>query len=110
MLGDKQAVRILFETVGPRFTDRPGGYTRVVRLAVPRLGDNGTRAVLEFVGVRDRVIERSPAPQFEGRDEACQVSRVRRQIGRNSLGPALEHSGRTWSFASSGGGIRVALR
>jgi large subunit ribosomal protein L17 len=66
LLGDKQAVRILFETVAPRFSDRPGGYTRVVRLAKPRLGDNGTRAVLEFVGVRDRVIERSHAPNFEG--------------------------------------------
>lgn len=66
LLGDKQAVRILFDTVAPRFSDRPGGYTRVVRLAKPRLGDNGTRAVLEFVGVRDRVVERSQAPQFEG--------------------------------------------
>jgi len=66
MLGDKQAVRILFDTVAPRFSERPGGYTRVIRLAKPRLGDNGVRAVLEFVGVRDRVIERSQAPQFEG--------------------------------------------
>jgi large subunit ribosomal protein L17 len=65
LLGDKQAVRILFETVAPRFTDRPGGYTRVVRLAKPRLGDAGTRAVLEFVGVRDRVAQRAPAPKFE---------------------------------------------
>ena len=69
LLGDKQAVRILFETIAPRFSDRPGGYTRIVRLAKPRLGDNGTRAVLEFVGVRDRVIERSPAPQFEGAEK-----------------------------------------
>ena len=47
----------------------PGGYTRIVRLAKPRLGDNGTRAVLEFVGVRDRVVERSQAPQFEGAEK-----------------------------------------
>lgn len=66
LLGDKQAVRVLFETVAPRYTDRPGGYTRVVRLAKPRLGDAGTRAVLEFVGVRDRVRQKSPAPRFEG--------------------------------------------
>ena len=69
LLGDKQAVRILFETIAPRFSDRPGGYTRIVRRAKPRLGDNGTRAVLEFVGVRDRVVERSQAPQFEGAEK-----------------------------------------
>jgi large subunit ribosomal protein L17 len=65
LLGDKQAVRILFADIGPRFADRPGGYTRILRLAKPRLGDAGTRAVLEFVGVRDRTAQRAPAPQFE---------------------------------------------
>ena len=66
LLGDKQAVRVLFDEVAPRFTDRPGGYTRIVRLAKPRLGDAGTRVILEFVGVRDRVVERSVRPTFEG--------------------------------------------
>lgn len=65
MLGDKQAVRILFAEVAPRFVDRPGGYTRVLRLAKPRLGDAGTRAILEFVGVRDRVSQRAQRPTFE---------------------------------------------
>jgi large subunit ribosomal protein L17 len=51
--------------VAPRFADRPGGYTRIVRLAKPRLGDAGTRAILEFVGVRDRVVQRSTKPAFE---------------------------------------------
>ena len=65
MLGDKQAVRVLFETIAPRFTERNGGYTRILRLAKPRLGDAGTRAVIEFVGVRDRVTTRAQAPRFE---------------------------------------------
>lgn len=70
MLGDKQAVRILFADVAPRFVDRPGGYTRVLRLAKPRLGDAGTRAILEFVGVRDRVSERAVKPTFEASEAA----------------------------------------
>jgi large subunit ribosomal protein L17 len=65
MLGDKQAVRILFADIAPRFVDRPGGYTRILRLAKPRLGDAGTRAILEFVGVRDRVSQSPQKPQFE---------------------------------------------
>lgn len=64
MLGNKDAVAVLFDQVAPDFEDRTGGYTRVVRLAKPRLGDAGTRAILEFVGVHDRVIERSEKPAF----------------------------------------------
>jgi large subunit ribosomal protein L17 len=72
LLGSKQAVSVLFSEVAPRFLDRPGGYTRILRLAKPRLGDAGTRAVLEFVGVRDRVIERSVRPTFEGESKEVQ--------------------------------------
>lgn len=66
MLGDKKAVSVLFDVVAPRFADRAGGYTRIMRLATPRLGDAGVRAILEFVGVRDRVVQRAQAPRFEG--------------------------------------------
>jgi large subunit ribosomal protein L17 len=64
LLGDKEAVEILFDDVAPDFEDRPGGYTRVLRIARPRLGDAGEQAILEFVGVHDRVIERSEKPSF----------------------------------------------
>jgi len=50
LLGDKEAARIVFDRVAPRFADRPGGYTRILKLATPRLGDAGARAILEFVG------------------------------------------------------------
>ena len=65
LLGNKQAVRILFEDVAPRFADRDGGYTRLLRLSKPRLGDAGTRAILEFVGRHDRVRRRAPKPVFD---------------------------------------------
>jgi large subunit ribosomal protein L17 len=50
LLGDKKAARIVFEKIAPRYVDRPGGYTRILKLATPRLGDAGPRAMLEFVG------------------------------------------------------------
>ncbi|HEY2881428.1 MAG TPA: L17 family ribosomal protein [Pirellulales bacterium] len=65
MLGNKQAARLCFEVVAPRFVDRAGGYTRIMRLATPRLGDAGTRAVLEFVGIRDRAAKKPSAPKIE---------------------------------------------
>ena len=49
ILGDRQAVRRLFDEIGPSFRDRPGGYCRIVKLATPRLGDKGARAILELV-------------------------------------------------------------
>jgi large subunit ribosomal protein L17 len=70
LLGDKLAVAALFDSVAPRFVDRPGGYTRIVRLAHPRLGDAGPRAILEFVGVRDRKVTRSQRPAFENEEAA----------------------------------------
>ncbi len=43
----------LIETVAVRFEDRPGGYTRLIRLAKKRLGDASPLAVLQFVGDED---------------------------------------------------------
>lgn len=64
LLGDKQAARVVFEKVAPRFVDRPGGYTRILKLSTPRLGDAGPRAVLEFVGSEGRSGQ-APAPQVQ---------------------------------------------
>jgi large subunit ribosomal protein L17 len=69
LLGDREAMHIVFEKIAPRFADRPGGYTRILQLAKPRLGDAGTRAILEFVGIRDRVAQAAVAPKFEDRAE-----------------------------------------
>jgi large subunit ribosomal protein L17 len=65
LLGNKQAVNILFDEIAPRFADRDGGYTRVLRLPKPRLGDAGTRAILEFVGKNDRVHKKAVRPSFD---------------------------------------------
>ena len=65
MLRDKEAVEILFDDIAPRFEERPGGYTRVLKLAQPRLGDAGAQAILEFVGTHDRVKQKSQKPAFD---------------------------------------------
>jgi large subunit ribosomal protein L17 len=74
LLGDKKAVNVLLEQVAPRLADRKGGYTRIVRLPTPRLGDAGTRAIIEFVGVRDRKVQKSPKPAFS--DEAAEPAKA----------------------------------
>ena len=39
----------LFEDIGPRFHDRPGGYTRIIKRHQRRLGDAGQTAILELL-------------------------------------------------------------
>jgi large subunit ribosomal protein L17 len=61
----KEAVSILFNEIAPRFEDRDGGYTRILKLFKPRLGDAGQQAILEFVGKNDRKKKRTQKPQVE---------------------------------------------
>jgi len=53
-LRQKRAVQILFDEVAPQYMDRPGGYTRVVKLG-QRPGDGAPMAVLELVGFETAV-------------------------------------------------------
>jgi large subunit ribosomal protein L17 len=62
LLRDKLAVQILFDELAKRFEARDGGYTRIVRIATRRLGDGGSQALIEFVGVHDRVRQRRARP------------------------------------------------
>ncbi|MCU0270533.1 MAG: 50S ribosomal protein L17 [Acidimicrobiales bacterium] len=47
-LGDKEMASKLFSEIGPRYADRPGGYTRILKLG-PRHGDNAPMARIELV-------------------------------------------------------------
>jgi len=46
-LNDEDIVKVLFDTVAPRFTDRPGGYTRITRIGFRR-GDAAPMVKLEW--------------------------------------------------------------
>jgi large subunit ribosomal protein L17 len=49
LLADKPATKKLFDEIGPRYKERPGGYTRIVRTARRRLGDRARQVLFGFV-------------------------------------------------------------
>jgi large subunit ribosomal protein L17 len=63
-------IQKLFDELGPRFRDRPGGYTRIIKRHQRRLGDGGPTAFLELLKegetkVRARQAAPAPAPEVE---------------------------------------------
>lgn len=65
ILNDKGAVQKLFDELGPRYADRPGGYTRVLKYAKVRRGDAAEMALLELVKDGDRPDKKRSARKAE---------------------------------------------
>jgi len=57
----------LFSELGPRYLDRPGGYTRIIRLPLRRLGDNGQLVLLQLIGPDEPVEKKSKSKRKTSR-------------------------------------------
>ena len=55
---DAQLLKSLFETIGPRYSERQGGYTRVLKLDRERAGDAAEMAIISLV--EDVVVKKAP--------------------------------------------------
>ena len=46
---DRKVINKLFDVLGPRFTERHGGYTRIVKMAERRIGDNTQKCLIQYL-------------------------------------------------------------
>lgn len=63
----------LFSELGPRYLDRPGGYTRIIPLSLRRLGDNGELVLLQLLGADEPVKGRKKKRSRKKTAEAVKV-------------------------------------
>lgn len=99
----------LIETVASRFEDRPGGYTRIIRLGRHRIGDAGTQALLQLVGEED-VPSNVPKPAKSARRRRIEarfaaMKKAVRAAGGKSRGESAAAAEPPASGGSSGGAV-----
>src|SRR5712692_3302518 len=71
----------LFETIGPRFKARPGGYTRIIHTQ-NRLGDNAPMSILELVEKSEKAApEQKASPEKKGEEKKTEAASSKQGAG-----------------------------
>jgi len=77
LIASRDAVKKLFDVIAPRFKDRAGGYTRVVKFGV-RIGDAAAVSIVEFTGAPESAKSKKPRKKTAAKKEkeAAQAARA----------------------------------
>jgi large subunit ribosomal protein L17 len=75
----------LFSELGPRYLDRPGGYIRIIRLSMRRLGDNGQLVLLQLIGADESLTKKVKTKKHSRKKikEAAEAEEASRALETN---------------------------
>ncbi|NLI99838.1 MAG: 50S ribosomal protein L17, partial [Bacteroidales bacterium] len=99
MLQNKYAVAELFQSVSPKVSDRPGGYTRILKTG-HRLGDNASMCFIELVDFNENMLS-------EGKTKKTRTRRSRRRSG-GGAGAATAAAAATGTAAATDTAVKEA--
>jgi len=77
----------LFSELGPRYLDRPGGYTRIIRLSLRRLGDNSRLVLLQLVGEEEGLKEQVKTAAKRGSRKETEEIAEAEEVTENDTQP-----------------------
>ena len=80
----------LFSELGPRYLDRPGGYTRIIRLSLRRLGDNGQLVLLQLIGAEENLAKKSKKRSRKKTKKAVEVKEIAEDQATNEAKETAE--------------------
>lgn len=82
----------LFSELGPRYLERPGGYTRIIRLSLRRLGDNGQLVLLQLLGQDEPIKKERKASTKRGKAKKAAASAKPRKAAKAASASAAAAS------------------
>ena len=86
---NRDLVKKVFDEIAPRFTERPGGYLRIVKLG-PRQGDGAEMAVLELVERENAEAAPEPAEEKKGRSGSPKPAKPKKEKPKAEAKPKRE--------------------
>jgi large subunit ribosomal protein L17 len=84
----ESVIHRLVHTVAPRYADRPGGYTRIIKLATTRIGDSSSLAILQLVGSEKAQSRARASGTLARRKRAARRQELAKQLDQTAKPPA----------------------